>query len=73
MECVRGRTFFMLGRLTGFGTESFDTVAMILPLDCGRGRIDGVSDGAAPEAKPKRGEPFYLAERPRGWTDDGGG
>ena len=41
LACVT-RTFFMLGKLTGFGTESFIAVAMVRPLVCGLiARIEG--------------------------------
>ena len=61
----RGRTFFMEGRFTGFGTDSFIAVAIVRPLLCGTGRIDGGEMVAKTKVKPidgKRG--IAIGEAP---------
>lgn len=52
----RGRTFFMEGRFTGFGTDSFIAVAIVRPLLCGTGRIDGGEMVAKTKVKPIDGK-----------------
>ena len=55
----------MEGRFTGFGTDSFIAVAIVRPLLCGTGRIDGGEMVAKTKVKPidgKRG--IAIGEAP---------
>ena len=46
----------MEGRFTGFGTDSFIAVAIVRPLLCGTGRIDGGEMVAKTKVKPIDGK-----------------
>ena len=67
----RGRTFFMAGRFTGFGTDA-SAVAIVRLLLCGTGRIDGGEMVAKTKVKPIDGKREFAGVKRRACAEDRG-